>query len=326
VSGNRQNAQTPPRTAGPESTTGEDSSSSISRGPVQVIRHTNLRVAAAALAWLVGTLWGLLNIHPVWVVVAIAAAALAAGLIHGAEYRRHVIVIVIPVVLLFGVGAYLVEDALSGGDHAPTIPPPGTIINAQTGEPAVNVQYSTPQMAQIGAGGIFRACDLTREHPCRYERNQGPIKAKPGDLLELGIRLHNGNDASVPYARFTVEMWGGQGTFIAKNSSGEVTSERRDPLSAELDIEYQTGTTHEGIEESVEIDVPESAGYTALNYVPGSTVLLDGHHHLVARLPDGIMDSGLALADIGSPSSCYFCDIRYIRFIFFKAKVNDGAL
>jgi hypothetical protein len=318
-------AQALPDAVSQESTTEGHPPRPTSSGPAQVIRRTDLRVAAAALAWLVGTLWGLLNIRPVWVVVAIAAAALAAGVIRGAEFRRGVIVLVVIFVIGLGATASFVEDALSGAEPAPTIPPTGTVIDAQTGEPAMNVQHSTPQVAQIGAGGIFRACDLTREHPCRYERNQGPIKARPGDLLELGIRLHNGNDASVPYARFTVEMWGGNGTFTERDSHGNVISEGRDPLSAKLDIEYRTGTTDEGIEESVEIDVPESAGYTALNYVPGSTFLLDRHHHLVGRLPDGIMDSGLALADIGSPSSCYFCDIRYTRFIFFKARVNDGA-
>ena len=189
----------------------------------------------------------------------------------------------------------------------------------------MNVQRSTSQMAQIESGSIFRACDLTTEHPCGYEADQGPIRAAPGDLLELGIRLHDGNDAAVPIARFTVQVWGGEGTFTERDSHGHVISEGRDPLSAKLDIEYKTGTTDEGIEESVEIDVPESAGYTALNYVPGSTVLLDRNHHLVGQLPDGIMDSGLALADVGSPSSCYFCDIGYTRLIFFKARVNDGA-
>lgn len=299
-------------------------SSSKSPGPAQVLRDTNLRIAAAALAWLVGTLWGLLTMRPLWIVVALAATALGAGAIHGAKFRHRVIVFVVPMVLVFGAGAYFVERAISGGEQASAIPPPGTVISAQTGQPAVNVQRSTPQIAQLEFGHIFRACDRRAEHPCRYDADQGPIEAKPGDLLEFGIRLHNGNDASVPYAHLTVELWGGEGTIIEHDSSGAVT-ERRDPLAAKLDIEYKTGISHDGIEETVEINVPESSGYTALNYVPGSTVLMDRQHHLVARLPDGIMDSGLALADIGSPSSCYFCDLRYTRLVFFRAKVNDGA-
>jgi len=274
---------------------------------------------------LVGTLWGLLTMRPLWIVVALAAMALGVGAFHGAEYRRRVILFILPLVLAVGAGAYFVESAISGGDQASAIPPLGTVINAQTGQPAVNVQRSTPQIAQIEFGNIFRACDRTAEHPCRYDADQGPIEAKPGDLLEFGIRLHNGNDVSVPYAHLTVESWGGEGTIIEHDSSGAVT-ERRESLVAKLDIEYKTGVSHDGIEETVEIDVPESSGYTDLNYVPGSTVLMDLQHHLVAKLPDGIMDSGLALADIGSPSSCYFCDIRYTRLVFFRTKVNDGAL
>lgn len=259
--------------------------------------------------------------RPLWIVVALAAAAFGAGVIHGAEFRRPVIAFVVPMVLVFGVGSYFVESAISGGDRASAIPPPGTVIDAQTGRPAVNVQRSTPQVAQLEFGHIFRACDRTTEHPCRYDSDQGPVRAKPGDLLEFGILLHNGNDASVPYARFTIELWGGVGTIIEHDSSGAVR-ERRDPMAAKLDVEYKTGISHEGIEEQVEIDVPDGSGYTALNYVPGSTVLMNRHRHLVARLPDGIMDSGLALADIGSPSSCYFCDIRYTRLVFFRAKLN----
>lgn len=307
-----------------EKSTGPRRSSSESPGPAQVLRDTNLRIAAAALAWLVGTLWGLLTIRPLWIVVALAATALAAGAIHGAEYRRRVILFVLPLVVGVGAGAYFVESAISNGDQASAIPPSGTVINTQTGQPAVNVQRSTPQIAQLEFGHIFRACDRTTEHPCRYDADQGAIKAKPGDLLEFGIRLHNGNDASVPYAHLTVESWGGDGTIIEHSSSGAVT-DRRAPVAAKLDIEYKTGISHDGIEETVEIDVPESSGYTALNYVLGSTVLVDRQHHLVARLPDGIMDGGLALADIGSPSSCYFCDLRYTRLVFFRARVNDGA-
>lgn len=262
--------------------------------------------------------------RPLWIVVALAVTALGAGVIHGAEFRRRVIVFVVPIVLVLGAGAYFVEDAISGGEEASAIPPSGTVIDAQTGKPAVSVQRSTPQIAQLEFGHIFRACDKTAEHLCRYNADQSSIKAKPGDMLEFGILLHNGNDVSVPYAHFTVELWGGESTIIEHGSSG-AARERRDPMTAKLDIEYRTGISHDGIEESVEIDVPESSGYTALNYVPGSTVLMDRHHHLVARLPDGIMDSGLALADIGSPSSCYFCDIRYTRLVFFRARINDGA-
>jgi hypothetical protein len=315
-------AQDLPDVARREST--EEHPPQPSSGPAQVIRRTDLGVAAAALAWLVGTLWGLLNIRPVWVVVVLAAAALSAGVIRGAEFRRGVIVVVVIVVVGLGATAAFVEGAVSGGEPAATVPPTGTVIDAQTGKPAVNVQHSTPQEAQIDSGSIFRVCDLTTEHPCGYESDQGPITVNPGDLLELGILLHNGNDAAVPYARFTVEVWGGNGTITERGPGGRAL-ERPDPMSLKLDIEYRTGTIDERTEESFEIDVHGSAGYTALNYVPGSTVLMDRHHHLLGRLPDGIMDSGLALANIGSPSSCYFCDIRYTRFIFFKARINDGA-
>jgi hypothetical protein len=289
-----------------------------------VLRETDLRVAAGVLAWLVGTILGLIALRPVWIVVAVAAIAFGTGIASGAGFRRRVTVLSALTVLVVASLAYLVESVVTAG-HSQAVPPPGTIIDAQTGEPALHVQHSTPQLAQIGAGSIFRACDRTTEHPCRYKPDQGPLKASPGDLIELGVRLHNGNDASVPYARFTVEIWGGNGTIAEYDADGAVTEKRRAPMSAVLKIEYRTGTSHEGIEEEVEIDVPKSSGYTSLNYVPGSTILTDRHNRPISRLPDGIMDSGLALADIGSPSSCYFCDIRYTRLIFFLARVDDAT-
>jgi hypothetical protein len=292
-------------------------------GLTDVIRGTNLRVVAAVLAWLIGTLSGLLTVQPRWVVVAAAAVALGAGIVHGAEYRRRVTVFVALVLVGTGAAAYFVESDVLGGDEALAVPPVGATINAQTGEIAHNAPRSTSQMAQIEWGSIFRSCDRTTEHPCRYSADQGPIRAHPGDLIEFGVRLHNPNDAAVPFARFTVVLWGGGRDTVSEKSQGR-SGRASQSMTARLDISFHTGIGSRHIEEKAEVDVLGARGYTTLNYVPGSTVLRDRHHHLVARLPDGIMDAGLALADIGSPASCYFCDIRYTRFIFFEAKVNGG--
>lgn len=193
-----------------------------------------------------------------------------------------------------------------------TLPTPGTVINAQTGESTTSFQRSTPQNAQIEAGSIFRACDRTTEHPCRWVHGSPAIRVHDGDLIEFGIRLNNGGEPAVPYARLTVALWG-----------GGWTSEGRDAMIAVLDLQYHSGISS-GVEEEVKFDAGGGRGYTDINYIPGSTVLQTMNHRLLARLPDGIMDNGIALANIGSPQSCYYCDLKYRRLIFFQARVHQG--
>lgn len=220
--------------------------------------------------------------------------------------------IVAGIVLIVSLGAYLVDHVSLGGS-AMAVPPPGTVIDAQTGEVASHVQHSTSQNAQIDGGSIFRACDLTREHPCNYEREQPPINVDDGDLIRFGILLHNGGDPAVPYARLTVERWGGGST-----------PEERNPMLAVLDIQYHSSISN-GIHAEVHMEAQGRQGFTDFNYIPGSTVLMTRDHQPLAQLPDGIMDNGVGLANIGSPASCYYCDLDYTRFVFFEAVVNQGA-
>jgi hypothetical protein len=206
-----------------------------------------------------------------------------------------------------------IEMATPEAGKSQEVPPSGTVVSAQTGEVVTSFQRSTPQDAQVGGGDIFRVCDRTTEHPCQWLRESPPIKVEDGDLIEFGILLNNGGDAAVPYARLTVERWG-----------GGITPEKTNPMSAKLDIQWNTGISR-GVHAEVKLEAKGRQGFTDFNYVPGSTVLRTRNHRLLGRLPDGIMDNGIALANIGSPASCYYCDQRYIRLVFFEARVNEGA-
>jgi hypothetical protein len=274
-------------------------------------RWVNLAVTAAVLAWLAGTIGFFLS-FPRWVSVTAVAVAVGAGIAQAGDFRRRPTLTVAAVVLVIGGAAYLTEH-FDSGESARAIPPPGTVIDAQTGRVATNIQHITPQNAQIDGGSIFRACDRTTEHPCKWNSDERSIEVHKGDLIEFGILLHNGGDPAVPYLRLTVERWG-----------GGMTPERQNLMSAILDLQYHSGIAH-GVEARAEFIAPGRRGFTDLNYVPSSTVLLTGKHRFVAQLPDGIMDNGIALANVGSPASCYYCDMRYTRFVFFKARVNQGA-
>jgi hypothetical protein len=62
-----------------------------------------------------------------------------------------------------------------------------------------------------------------------------------------------------------------------------------------------------------------------LTYLPGSTVLFGARGEVLARLPDGIMEGGIALVNVGAPASCSYCETEYTRYVNFKVRVtNDG--
>jgi hypothetical protein len=157
---------------------------------------------------------------------------------------------------------------------------------------------------------MFRVCNLTRESPCDYEPGT-MVWASTGDMLKFKLRLHNPGHAPLPYVELYTSEWG----------SSEAD------IRVQLDIEmplWGGGMGPAGVPPSpADIDLPGPRPHSdGLAYIPGSTRLWDEESRYLGRLPDGIMEAGVALANIGSPASCYACDIDYVRFVSFKAKVT----
>ncbi|MFZ1990967.1 MAG: hypothetical protein WAW96_14490, partial [Alphaproteobacteria bacterium] len=76
---------------------------------------------------------------------------------------------------------------------------------------------------------------------------------------------------------------------------------------------------------TVEVIYPRNARFADLTYIPGSTVLFDQMGRVLAHLPDGIMEAGIALTDVGAPPSCSYCGNEYDRYVNFKVTVTNNG-
>lgn len=205
----------------------------------------------------------------------------------------------------------LIRDGGDGSTATGSIPPPGAVIDASTGSVMRHVVHTTPQFVQVGAGDIFRACDLTREHPCAWKADDATISARPGDVVDFAVRLNNGNDNAIPFARLYVRRYSSVGLLEAR-------------VTIEWPGSHQLYKPAPGVEDSAKISLSGGKGFTDLTYIPGSTSLLGSDdRRVIARLPNGIMDTGLKLGEIGAPASCFDCDSKSIRFVHFKARVSS---
>jgi hypothetical protein len=237
----------------------------------------------------------------------------AAGLI--AVTVLAVVLISWALVVLFMRGIAFFSHEPSTHLSKTSTPPPGTVIDAATGGVAHHIdRHTNRQDAYLSGGESFRACDLTTETKCAYNA-QKPPAVSDGDVVEIGIMLYNPGESPVPYATL----------FVIRSSMVSSTLPRQSSIQLNLTINWPeaTGLKLSPIRE--ELNLPAASprdGYISLAYIPGSTVLTNRKHHFIARLPDGIMEGGLALASLGSPASCFDCGTEYIRFVFFKARVG----
>jgi len=208
--------------------------------------------------------------------------------------------------MLLGVAYIVTSLAASGGSQSTVIPPSGTVIDATTGHAVKHVgSRTTPQFVQIGGGDIFQACNFTNP-PCRYAKGSALLKAKVGDVIEFSITLHDPSNLQVPYMKLYVTTYG---------------------HTAEAHISWKAEHSIYRITDSAAVEFPASATAPDLTYIPGSTVLFDQKRRVLAHLPDGIVEGGIALTDVGAPASCSYCEREYERYVNFKVQVtNDGHL
>ena len=215
--------------------------------------------------------------------------------------------------LAVAAGVYAIAHSSSGNNQATMLPPPGTAINARTGQIEDHPRIRPPKSVNlIGGGPIFRACDASDEPTCEFR--DAPLNAQLGDTLKFLIILDNEAPVPLPFAKISADDLR---PLEAKQSQVVVSSQivwptasgSHSPKPAEL--------------HPLTIDLPVSAGPGEVTYIPGSTVLLNPKLRVVAQLPDGILESrGVALTNIGRPLSCFFnCRVAYIRYLEFEAKV-----
>ena len=227
--------------------------------------------------------------------------------------------------LVVGAALFVLLFAVIGISWAPwsgsssTIPPLGSVIDAQTGHvvPHPKISPTLHMAGEIDGGPILRPCDLAIPN-CHFA--EGTLAASVGDTIEFSLDLHNGNNGDVAYVKLEA-------------SSGPASQENKVP-SRELDlnmtIRWPIGENqveevggHGGERPVARLQLPKSGLYN-FQYIPGSTELLNKEATFRHPLPDGIMRYGIALTNIGQPANCFYCDVQYTRYVNFRAKIVRG--
>jgi hypothetical protein len=224
--------------------------------------------------------------------------------------------------LVVGAVLFVLLFALIGISWAPwsssssTIPPLGSVVDAQTGQvvPHPKVTPTLNMTGEIGGGPILLPCDLAIPN-CHFAK--GILVAKVGDTIEFSLKLHNGNNGDVAYAKLEASRGpASQGNKVPSKEL-DLNMTIRWPIG-ENQVEEVGG--HGGERPVARLQLPESGLYN-FQYIPGSTELLNQEATLRHHLPDGIMDYGIALTNIGQPVNCFYCDVQYVRFVNFRAKI-----
>jgi len=92
-------------------------------------------------------------------------------------------------------------------------------------------------------------------------------------------------------------------------------------VSLEWPLVKSSDDSFDSIHAATKLHIP-TEGDHELEYVPGSSTLSDAVGDRLARLPDGVMDGRLLLKNVGAPKRCWDCDLDYIRFVEFTARVR----
>jgi hypothetical protein len=201
-----------------------------------------------------------------------------------------------------------------GPNPTKEVPPVGTVVSAQDGSiAALAKQPEDHQLISIESENAFRVCDLTKvesEDKCVFRSVTGPIRVQSGDVLWLGRSLREEGEVPLPSVALAVRRhW-----------------ESNHSAAAEIVVEWPKAGVHQGKERDankIVFEMPGEYGYVNLVYVPGSTELRGpSWQDFIAHLPDGIMEEGIALANLGPPVSCFQCFDKYKRYVFFKAKLE----
>jgi hypothetical protein len=216
-------------------------------------------------------------------------------------------------------------------------PPKGSILNAETGSVASARTLTTPthlppQLAEysIEGGPIFRACNLSTEHTCKFAPGEPAIAVQAGDVIEFSIELSDLLSAPVPYLKVRAEWQGPRGESSPLVKLGELE------IVVGLQMEATPKKIHEPLGElgyilgegkplgisHIHLKFAHKAVHS-LVYVSGSSALLSAKGKLISRLPDGIMGPGIALQEVGPSIFCEKCS-HPTRYVNFQAKVVNG--
>jgi uncharacterized repeat protein (TIGR01451 family) len=149
---------------------------------------------------------------------------------------------------------------------------------------------SAAAVGQIGGGDIYRVRNVTKNTDFT-----DPVNADLCDTVQFKVRIHNPGPDTLNNVKVKATLDSGEAT--SHSSKITITADNANP---------STTTDTAGVNLS-------KAG--SLNYVAGSTELLDAHNTKLSNLPDGILGSGVNIGNVG-------VSIEQKRFVQFEAKTN----
>lgn len=155
--------------------------------------------------------------------------------------------------------------------------------------------YATYEFGQLGSGDIYRVRNLS-------DNQSDFVVTANADLCEtvqFKVRIHNSGPKTLEGVKVKATLTSG----VRKDHSSTVT------ISADNNRADAVATGTAGVNLS-------KAG--SLNYVSGSTELLDANGNKLSTMGDTILTSGVTVGKVG-------VSVNNKRFVQFKAKVNCPA-
>jgi hypothetical protein len=160
--------------------------------------------------------------------------------------------------------------------------------------PAI-VLGSVPQVFAAAAGQFETGDFYYGKNDTKNSDYVDPVTADPCDTITLKMRLHNPGPSELHDVNVKATVPSGEGTSFS--SVATVTAPDGDP---------------QVVTDSVAIKLSKSA---KISYIAGSTQLLDAHSGAISTIPDGAIQNGVNIGNVG-------VSIEQKRFVQFKLKVD----
>jgi hypothetical protein len=243
--------------------------------------------------------------------------------------KRYVASAVIAIVLTL-VGIVLLVYSARGT----STPPRGSVIDADTGAIVAHPKIATSKFpAQLEFGPlIFLDCDLSAGSCGNGHHGPTPLKVKVGDIVAFRVTLNDGTSSQIHYLK--LEALSQRRIFKAlKVSSTELEvrmSVKWPEVLGPYEVVNEPGFIHHHISggnppiQPLYLQLSRPGDYH-LVYIPGSTTLANKETHFSHDLPDGIMNEGIELENVGPPPSCFWCAQQYIRYVYFHMRVTSNT-
>jgi hypothetical protein len=218
-----------------------------------------------------------------------------------------------------------------GSSHGVSIPPVGSVVDAQTGQVvhyvASRSQSNAPQEVDV----LLWICDVSVKPICEYPKTNRPVLGHRGDTFEVWIRLYNELETPVPLLGVTVDWIEND-----ENPGGPKNVNKQVFNVSVVSFNRPDGRqTSRGTSAALYVQMPPREAFSIYtpSYVPGSTVLTSLNPSFRHPLPDGIMQHEIEgtepnsrkriwLTDVGAPSSsCAECKSEHVRFIHFRVQI-----